>query len=218
MTVDTPPAARPKSRLVTTVLPLVVFVAAMVGMSFAAVPLYRIFCQATGYNGTVRKAESAPKGTVDRWVTVRFDANVGNGLGWAFRPEQRAVKVKLGAPTTVKFIAENRLDKTITGSAVFNVSPDDVGAYFNKIACFCFTQQTLKAGESEELPVTFFVDPAMVSDSELDTTDTITLSYTFYPATPDGTAPQGAADARPARPQRAAVAAVAAPAGEAKLQ
>lgn len=211
------PAPR-RRRLGVTVLPLVVFVAAMVGMSFAAVPLYREFCQLTGYNGTVRRADFVPKATVDRFVTVRFDANVGNGLGWSFRPEQRSIKVKLGEPTTVKFIAENRLDKTITGSAVFNVSPDDVGGYFNKIACFCFTQQTLKGGESEQLPVTFFVDPAMAGDAELATTDTITLSYTFYPATPDGSAPQGAADAAPSRPARAAVAAVGASAGEAKLQ
>ncbi len=164
----------------------------MVGMSFAAVPLYRAFCQATGYNGTVRRAEVAPATTLDRIVTIRFDANVGNGLGWSFRPEQREVKLKLGEVGTVKFIAENRMPTQSTGSAVFNVSPDDVGGYFNKIACFCFTQQTLKANEVEELPVTFFVDPAMAKDGELDTTDTITLSYTFYPADPDGTAPQTA--------------------------
>ena len=210
-----PDAPRPR-RFGVTAVSLVVFVAAMVGMSFAAVPLYREFCQATGYNGTVRRAEAAPTETVDRWVTVRFDANVGNGLGWSFRPEQRAVKVKLGAVTTVKFIAENRLDQTMTGSAVFNVSPDDVGGYFNKLACFCFTQQTLKAHETEELPVTFFVDPTMADDSELTTTDTITLSYTFYPATPDGSAPAGSAEAAPTSGRRAIAAADAS--GGAKLQ
>ncbi len=205
---DTPPPDAPRQRRFgVTAVALAVFVAAMIGMSFAAVPLYREFCQATGYNGTVRRAEIAPKAIVDRMVTVRFDANVGNGLGWSFRPEQRSVQVKLGEVKTVKFIAENRLDKTITGSAVFNVSPDDVGAYFNKIACFCFTQQTLKAGETEELAVTFFVDPTMIKDSELTTTDTITLSYTFYPAIPDGTAPQNAAEARPVPARSAAVAA-----------
>jgi cytochrome c oxidase assembly protein subunit 11 len=215
--VEENPAPRSPRRFGLTAAALAVFVAAMVGMSFAAVPLYREFCQITGYNGTVRRAEVAPKVTVDRWVTVRFDANVGNGLGWSFRPEQRSVRVKLGEVATVKFAAENRLDQTVTGSAVFNVSPDDVGGYFNKIACFCFTQQTLKAGEQEELPVTFFVDPSMVNDSELATTDTITLSYTFYPATPDGTAPQGAALATPS-PARRAVAVVAAPASGTKLQ
>ena len=187
-------ATRPQKRgFGMTAAACAVFVAAMVGMSFAAVPLYRAFCQATGYNGTVRKAESAPAATLDRIVTVRFDANVGNGLGWSFRPEQREVKVKLGEVGTVRFIAENRMPTANIGAAVFNVSPDDVGAYFNKIACFCFTKQALQANQSEELPVTFFVDPAMAKDDELATTDTITLSYTFYPADPDGTAPQTAA-------------------------
>jgi cytochrome c oxidase assembly protein subunit 11 len=161
----------------------------------------------------VRRAEVAPSTVSDRMVTVRFDANVGNGLGWSFTPAQRSVRVKLGEVATVKFIAENRMAETSTGSAVFNVSPDDVGAYFNKIACFCFTQQTLKPNETEELPVSFFVDPAMVKDDQLDTTDTITLSYTFYPATPDGTAPQTSSEAKPAR----AVAAAESPAA-AKLQ
>ncbi len=177
------PAPRPQKRgFGMTAAACAVFVAAMVGMSFAAVPLYRAFCQATGYNGTVRKAESAPAATLDRIVTVRFDANVGNGLGWSFRPEQREVKVKLGEVGTVRFIAENRMPTANIGAAVFNVSPDDVGAYFNKIACFCFSAQTLKAGESIRMPVVFFVDPSMVDDHELDRVDTITLSYTFFPA------------------------------------
>lgn len=208
---ETPPRHR---NFGITAAALAVFVAAMVGMSFAAVPLYRAFCQATGYNGTVRRAEVAPTTVSDRMVTVRFDANVGNGLGWSFTPAQRSVRVKLGEVATVKFVAENRMPETSTGSAVFNVSPDDVGAYFNKIACFCFTQQTLKANESEELPVSFFVDPAMAKNGELATTDTITLSYTFYPATPDGSAPQTSSEAKPAR----AVAAVAEPPAAAKLQ
>jgi cytochrome c oxidase assembly protein subunit 11 len=214
--VDAAPNPSPRRRFGVTAVSLAVFVVAMVGMSFAAVPLYRAFCQATGYNGTVRRVTAVPDRTVDRWVTVRFDANVGNGLGWSFRPEQRAVKVKLGQVTTVKFTAENRLDQTMTGSAVFNVSPDDVGGYFNKIACFCFTQQTLKPHETEELPVTFFVDPSMAKDSVLATTDTITLSYTFYPATPDGSAPQGSAEAAPSGSRRALAAAVTP--GGAKLQ
>jgi cytochrome c oxidase assembly protein subunit 11 len=159
-----------------------VFVAAMVGASFAAVPLYRIFCQATGYNGTVQRATAAPARTLDRYVTVRFDTNVGNGLGWSFRPLQRSVKVKLGEIGTASFLAENRMDEPSTGSAVFNVSPDAAGAYFNKIACFCFTEQTIAAGKRAEMPVTFFVDPAMVDDIDMSNIDTITLSYTFYPA------------------------------------
>jgi cytochrome c oxidase assembly protein subunit 11 len=159
-----------------------VFVVAMVGASFAAVPLYRIFCQATGYNGTVQRAEKAPDKTVDHYVTVRFDANVGNGLGWSFRPDQRSVRLKLGEIGTVNFRAENIMDAKSTGSAVFNVSPDVAGAYFNKLACFCFTEQTLDPHKPQELPVTFFVDPAMLNDLDMSNIDTITLSYTFYPA------------------------------------
>ena len=177
-----------------------VFVAAMVGMSFAAVPLYRIFCQATGYNGTPRQADRAPDSILDRVVTVRFDANVGNGLGWSFRPAVREMKIKLGEVGKVAFLAENRGAVPTTGTAAFNVAPDDVGAYFNKIACFCFTDQTLAAGQSTELGVTFFVDPAMANDPDLATTNTITLSYTFYAA--------------PARPAKPIAAAAAAPAGQ----
>lgn len=159
-----------------------VFVAGMVGMSFAAVPLYRIFCQATGYGGTTRRAVAAPKQILDRYVTVRFDSNIANNLGWSFRPLQRAVRVKLGAVGTAVFEAENRTNATETGTAAFNVAPDVAGAYFNKIACFCFTSQTLKPGEKTDLTVTFFVDPAYADDPNLQNIDTITLSYTFYPA------------------------------------
>lgn len=181
----TGPARMPrKLNLGLTAAACVVFVASMVGASFAAVPLYRIFCQVTGYDGTPQRADAAPAKTLDRIVTVRFDANIGNGLGWSFRPLQRSVKVKLGEIGKVSFVAENRMGEPSTGQAVFNVTPDDVGAYFSKIACFCFTDQTLAAGQSAELPVTFFVDPAMSENPDLATTDTITLSYTFYPATP----------------------------------
>jgi cytochrome c oxidase assembly protein subunit 11 len=159
-----------------------VFVAGMVGMSFAAVPFYSVFCQVTGYGGTTRQATEAPAASLDRMVTVRFDANVANGLGWSFRPIQRSVKVRLGDVAQVAFRAENRGSMRTTGSAVFNVTPVDVGAYFNKIACFCFTEQTLEPGESVDMPVIFFVDPTFVENADLDTTTTITLSYTFYPA------------------------------------
>jgi len=178
------PAPKPaRWNLGLTAAACAIFVAAMVGASFAAVPLYRIFCEVTGYNGTIQRATAAPSSILDRVVTVRFDANVGNGLGWSFRPLQRSVKVKLGEIGTVSFLAQNRMDAESTGQAVFNVAPDDVGAYFNKIACFCFTDQTIPAGKSVEMPVSFFVDPAMADDPDLATTDTITLSYTFYPAT-----------------------------------
>ena len=181
---DAPRATKARLSFGVTAAACAVFVAAMVGASFAAVPLYRIFCQATGYNGTVRRAEAAPAKVLDRMVTVRFDANVGNGLGWTFKPDQREVKIKLGAIGTMAFRAENLMATTSTGSAVFNVSPDVAGAYFNKIACFCFTDQTLSPHRPAELPVTFFVDPAMLSDVDMSNIDTITLSYTFYPAAP----------------------------------
>ena len=161
-----------------------VFVAGMVGLSFAAVPLYRIFCQATGYQGTVRRAAAAPERAIDRTVTIRFDTNVANGLGWSFRPLQRSIEIKVGETAKVEFAAENRTAVPSTGSAAFNVTPDVAGAYFNKIACFCFTEQTLAPGQTAEMPVIFFVDPAIAKDRDLDNIDTITLSYTFFPATP----------------------------------
>ena len=181
---EAPRPAKQRASFGVTAAACAVFVAAMVGASFAAVPLYRIFCQATGYNGTVRRAEAAPAKISDHMVTVRFDANVGNGLGWAFKPDQRSVRVKLGEIGTMSFRAENLMDTASTGSAVFNVSPDVAGAYFNKLACFCFTDQTLAPHQPQELPVTFFVDPAMLKDVDMSNIDTITLSYTFYPAAP----------------------------------
>jgi cytochrome c oxidase assembly protein subunit 11 len=176
-------ATRPTPRnLGLTAAACAVFVAGMVGMSFAAVPLYRVFCQVTGYGGTTQRADRAPDTTVDRIITVRFDANVGNGLGWSFRPLQRSVKVKLGEVGEVSFRAENRTGAPTAGSAVFNVAPGEAGLYFNKIACFCFTEQELAPGEAIDMPVTFFVDPALAADPDLGPTNTITLSYTFYPS------------------------------------
>ena len=172
---------RAKRNIGLTAAACTVFVAGMVGMSFAAVPLYALFCQVTGYGGTTQRADAAPAATLDRTITVRFDANVGNGLGWSFRPKTRAVKVKLGEIGEAAYIAENRTRGVTTGSAVFNVAPGEAGAFFNKIACFCFTEQTLAAGERVEMPVTFFVDPAIAEDADLRGVTTITLSYTFYP-------------------------------------
>ncbi len=181
-----------------TVAACVVFVAGMVGASFAAVPLYRLFCQVTGYGGTTQRADTAPENVVDRYVTVRFDANVANGLGWSFRPMQREVRVRLGEIGEAKFFAENRTRTASHGTAGFNVAPGPAGIYFNKMECFCFTEQALQPGESMEMPVTFFVDPAMVDSLELANINTITLSYTFYPA------------AAPAKPLASATAAPAA--------
>jgi cytochrome c oxidase assembly protein subunit 11 len=159
-----------------------VLVAAMVGLAYASVPLYRLFCQVTGFGGTTQRAEAAPEKTIDRRMTIRFDANTAGSLPWTFEPVQRSLTVKVGEENFAYYRATNRSDHAVTGSAVFNVTPDTAGAYFNKIQCFCFTQQTLKAGESIEMPVSFFVDPAIAEDHGLDQVTTITLSYTFYPA------------------------------------
>lgn len=168
-------------RNVAVALACVVFVGAMVGAAYAAVPLYQLFCQITGYGGTTQRAE-APSGTVvDVPVTVRFDANVGRKLPWAFAPDQRQITLKLGEMQTVFYKARNTADVPTTASATFNVTPPQAGAYFSKIACFCFTEQTLQPGEELEMGVTFFVDPAMLDDVDAASIRTITLSYTFYP-------------------------------------
>ena len=180
---EPPETRRPRGRsFAMTAAASAVFGAAMLGAAFASVPLYRLFCQVTGYGGTTQRAEAAPGTISDRSVVVRFDANVANGIGWAFRPEQREIRVRLGEVAHVNFIAENRTGDVSTGQAGFNVSPSSSGVFFNKIACFCFNSQTLKAGERVEMPVTFFVDPAMATDVDSRFTDTITLSYTFYPS------------------------------------
>jgi cytochrome c oxidase assembly protein subunit 11 len=197
-----PARPRPAQRLNLglTAAACTVFVAAMVGASFAAVPLYRMFCELTGFDGTPRRATGAPALVSDRVVTVQFDANIGNGLGWSFRPATRSMKVKLGEVGQVAYLAENRTPWTVTGTAVFNVTPEAAGAYFNKIECFCFNEQTLAAGERAELGVSFFVDPAYANDGDLDTLSTITLSYTFFPVPEAAAKPLAAADVRPPTP------------------
>lgn len=157
-------------------------VVGMVGLAYASVPLYRLFCQVTGFGGTTQRAEAAPEKTVDRRMTILFDANTAGSLPWTFEPVQRSLDVKVGEENFAYYRATNNSDHAITGSAVFNVTPDTTGAYFNKIECFCFTQQTLKPGQTVEMPVSFFIDPAIVDDRGLDKINTITLSYTFYPS------------------------------------
>jgi len=158
-------------------------VVGMVGMSYAAVPLYYMFCAATGYGGTPARAAAAPGIVGERVVTVRFDTNVDPALPWAFVPEQRAVKVRIGEDRLVFFRAENRSDHAIVGHAAFNVQPEQAARYFDKIQCFCFTEQKLEAGESVEMPVSFFVSPAILKNHAANSVTEITLSYTFYPAT-----------------------------------
>ncbi|MFL6740004.1 MAG: cytochrome c oxidase assembly protein [Sphingomicrobium sp.] len=163
-----------------TALIMAAVVAAMLALAFASVPLYRMFCELTGFAGTPQRAGKAP-GAVAGRIGVRFDANVHPGLPWRFEAKQTTVRIQPGARTTIYYHAQNLSARPLTGQAVFNVSPDQVGKYFKKIACFCFTEQTLKAGESVDMPVVFFVDPAMLRDPDTRDIDEITLSYTFYP-------------------------------------
>jgi cytochrome c oxidase assembly protein subunit 11 len=159
---------------------LVCIVAGMAGMSFAAVPLYRLFCEVTGYGGTTQRAATGADRTLEREIIVRFDANV-SGLPWSFRPEAPQLHVKLGETSIMNFVAENTGGKPTLGTATFNVQPDTAGIYFNKIECFCFSEQPLKPGERIVMPVQFFVSPDLADDRQLAATRTITLSYTFFP-------------------------------------
>lgn len=169
----------------------------MVGLSFAAVPLYRLFCQVTGFGGTTQVAVAAPGQATDVVFTVRFDANVAPGLPWRFRPAQLNVEVKPGVATLVHYVAENKSRATTHGTATYNVTPTLAGAYFTKMACFCFDEQTLASGQTADMPVSFFVDPAILDDPDLAQVRTITLSYTFFPAR----APKAAAAGRDAAAQ-----------------
>ena len=154
---------------------------AMLGLAFASVPLYRMFCQVTGFDGTTQRAEAAPGAAAVAPVGVRFDANIDPKLPWRFEPEQRTIRVVPGERTTIYYRATNLTARTTTGQAVFNVSPTQAGPYFSKIECFCFTEQTLKGGQDARMPVVFFVDPKLREDPDTRDIDEITLSYTFYP-------------------------------------
>jgi cytochrome c oxidase assembly protein subunit 11 len=172
------------------------FVAGMVGLSFAAVPFYSWFCRATGYGGTTQVAHAAPKEISDRTVTVRFDSNVSGGLPWRFVPERNTIEVKLGEVATVYYAVTNESARKTTGQAAYNVSPTTTGLYFEKINCFCFTEQTLGPGEKRDMAVVFYVDPKLAKDTEQDNVKTITLSYTFFPvANPALQAAEGKAGA-----------------------
>ena len=153
----------------------------MLGMSFAAVPLYDLFCRMTGYGGTVQVAKKAPAQVVERSFTIRFDANVAPGLGWKFEPELSEITIKAGEVKTVGYTVRSLNPETTTGIASYNVSPDQMGAWFNKLACFCFTEITMKPGEARSEEVVFFIDPAIINENSMDRFHTITLSYTFFP-------------------------------------
>lgn len=170
------------------ILSLAAFVFVMIGVAYASVPLYRIFCAATGLGGTTQRAAVAPAQTRNRLITVSFDGNVDSALPWDFGPDVKNVRVKPGEVTTIKYHARNNGEKTLVGTATFNVQPGKAGLYFDKIQCFCFTKQVLKPGQSLELPVQFFIDPAITDDREDDDVTDITLSYTFYLAKDQGEA------------------------------
>ncbi|QUS56881.1 cytochrome c oxidase assembly protein [Pseudovibrio brasiliensis] len=158
----------------------------MVGLSFAAVPLYQLFCQVTGYGGTTQRAEEASDTILDREIIVSFDANVAPGLDWDFKPKQKKVRVKLGQMTEIMYEAKSLAQQVSTGTSTFNVAPFEVGGYFNKIDCFCFTEQPLQSGESIDMPVVFFIDPELDKDESLKNIKEITLSYTFFELPKDG--------------------------------
>lgn len=165
-----------------TALAALAAAAGMVGMAYAAVPLYQAFCKATGYGGTTQTAKVAPTQVAARIVTVRFNADVAGDLPWRFVPEQLSVDAHVGEVKLAFFSAENRSNHPIRGIAAFNVTPDKAGIYFDKIACFCFNEQTLQPGQKVDMPVSFFVDPKILADRNLDEVSEITLSYTFFMA------------------------------------
>ncbi|THF55674.1 cytochrome c oxidase assembly protein [Ollibium composti] len=181
------PSPRPGKQKTNMVIAgtCVAFFAGMIGMAYAAVPLYRVFCQVTGYAGTTQRVEQQYAGKVlDRDITIRFDANTA-GVPWDFEPVARSITVKIGETARAHYKAVNKLPTATTGRATFNVTPDLAGAYFNKVECFCFTEQTLKGGETADMPVVFYVDPDIVNQPELKDIKTITLSYTMFPAEGD---------------------------------
>ena len=171
-----PPASRHRSLIVS----LVSIVAGMTLLAFASVPLYRLFCQATGYGGTPMKAESAPDKIYAREMTVRFNADIEPDLAWEFTPIDKKVDVRIGEQKIVQYRAKNISNVPVTGRAIFNVTPVTAAQYFVKIACFCFENQTLQPQEEVTMPVSFFIDPKIMTDPDQDTVKTMTLSYTFF--------------------------------------
>ena len=182
--------------------------AGMIGLAYASVPLYRLFCQATGFNGATLRAAAPSHTVLDRTVRVRFDANVAPGLDWEFVPVLTTTEVKVGENMLAIYKVTNHSSVAQVGSATFNVTPEQAGAFFNKVQCFCFTEQKLEAGESVEMPVSFYVDPAIVDDNDGRHVRSITLSYTFHPvakpkasAAASGASPAGSEQSGKAEPK-----------------
>jgi cytochrome c oxidase assembly protein Cox11 len=172
-----PASLRGKRR---TVVASVAALAAMVGLVVYSPTFYRLFCETTGFNGTTQRSAKAPETALNRFVTVRFTASVDPNLPWRFAPVEREVRVRVGEQTLAFFVAENTSGEAITGRATFNVTPEKSGPYFDKIACFCFSEQTLAPHQRVEMPVSFFIDPEIAKNRDLDDVSTITLSYTFF--------------------------------------
>ncbi|SDT91933.1 cytochrome c oxidase assembly protein [Stappia sp. ES.058] len=172
---------------------------AMTGAAYAAVPLYELFCQVTGYGGTTQRADASYSEVIDRTITVRFDGNVNSALPWKFGPKVRTITLQMGETTQMAYAATNEGAADTVGTSTFNVTPFEAGAYFNKIDCFCFTEQPLAAGESVDMPVVFFIDPEMDKDPTLKHIKEITLSYTFFPAKQPETPVAGRSDATETR-------------------
>ncbi|MCC9620729.1 cytochrome c oxidase assembly protein [Thalassospira sp. MA62] len=169
-----------KARNKRVLLSCVVVVGGMIGLSYASVPLYKLFCQVTGFGGTTQVATQAPVTVSDQTIKIRFNADINSELPWQFKPEQREMTVRLGENNLAHYVAENLSQDAITGQAVYNVTPLKAGQYFSKIACFCFDEQTLAAGQRVDMPVSFYVDPAIAEDVNTQDVKTITLSYTFF--------------------------------------
>ena len=163
-----------------TVIILGTVVCGMIGLSFAAVPLYDLFCRVTGFGGTTQTAQVSPELIGNRLMSVRFNSDVSFDVPWRFKPDQLEMKLHVGEVGLAYYTAKNESDKTVLGTATFNVTPPKAGIYFNKVDCFCFEEQVLRPGESAKFPVTFFVDPDIQNDRNLDDVTTITLSYTFF--------------------------------------
>jgi len=166
-------------RLVLGIFGFVIF---MIGVSFAAVPLYDLFCRVTGFGGTTQVSQSLPGTISERTVKINFNSDIGRNMPWSFKPAERSVTVNLGQRGITSFIAKNPTDTPVTGTAIYNVTPLKVGKYFNKIQCFCFDEQTLTPNQEMDMPVLFYVDPAMAHDPAMEDVTTITLSYTFFRA------------------------------------
>jgi len=158
------------------------FVAVMIGVAFASVPLYRMFCQITGFGGTTMLSDKLPDTILDRDITIKFDTNTSRNINWAFRPEKRQEVLKVGQQGLISFMAKNKGAAPSAGTAVYNVTPNKAGQYFHKTQCFCFDEQMLQPGEEMPMPVVFYIDPSIADDPEMDDVKTITLSYTFFPA------------------------------------